>query len=87
MKRLLFCRCVLHKYTKTDDLTKSNNFVIKYLKKPPALWFRIYDSKDLLLNASSKFEKKEPSAVWSNNTCLVELCQAYFYSVWETADK
>jgi sugar-specific transcriptional regulator TrmB len=73
--------------SKIQELTKSNHFVIKYLKKPPALWFRIYDCKDLLLNTSSKFEKKETSAVWSNNTCLVELAEAYFYSVWETAGK
>jgi hypothetical protein len=46
----------------------------------------IYDSKELLLNTTSKFEKKEASAVWSNNTCLVRLAEAVSYSVWETAD-
>jgi hypothetical protein len=45
-----------------------------------------YDSKELLLNTTSKFEKKEASAVWSNNTCLVRLAEAVSYSVWETAD-
>jgi len=68
--------------SKVQDLVERSNLQIKFVNKPLAVCFRIYDSKELLLTTSPQANSKETLMVWSNNTFILELAQAYFYSLW-----
>ena len=70
----------LKRLKEISALEKYPNFEIRHIVSPPKVWFRIYDSNDLLL--SVKFESTENYAVLTNNSSLIELAQNYFNSSW-----
>lgn len=67
-------------------LAKHSNFQMRFLKSPLPVWFRIVDSKILILQTTVTLEPNS-SAIWSSNKSLIVMAESYFNFVWETGEE
>jgi sugar-specific transcriptional regulator TrmB len=61
------------------------SFQVRYVSEHPETVFGIYDRKELFVIVDPKSDLPGSPALWTNNSSLIALVQAYFDMLWQTA--
>ena len=86
------CRVIIPKthtelWKTINTFEKYQNFTVKVIPILPKAGFSIWDKKELLIATSSVDSPTPPATIWSDNNCIVDLCQEYFEHLWEKSEK
>jgi sugar-specific transcriptional regulator TrmB len=87
------CKVIIPSPGITIDLLKQfkmfekyPTFSLKLLPKVPNFGFTVWDGKELIMAAYPSHSPIPEPALWSDNSCMVNLCQEHFEHLWDTAE-
>jgi sugar-specific transcriptional regulator TrmB len=86
------CRVIMPKFEEDvgdalKSLGKRPNFSVRLILERPETAFSIWDRKEILIDTSAIDTAAPAPVLWSDNKCIVTLCQEYFEYLWLKAKK
>jgi sugar-specific transcriptional regulator TrmB len=87
------CKVIIPSPGMTVDLLKQfkmferyPNFSLRLLSNIPNFGFSVWDGKEMIMTAYPSDSPTTEPSLWSDNSCIVSLCEEHFENLWDKAE-
>ena len=71
----------------SSEMTNNLGFEHRFIFDPPPAHLLIIDEKEVFIKTSIEGDFGEKPSIWSNNPCILAICENYFETLWEKSSE